>query len=256
MVARIPNRAASDDMAHYNKSLLLLAVGEAEQALAVINTVPLEQQQDTAGSLRAIALHRLGRKEEARGILEGTERSYGVTTIVRIAKEYLEGAGSLTLEIGVSVNEDFIIVISSSINNFKGMDANTQAKIILGAPNSLEVLITDYVRSTSGAVVALRPVMKSLRDGKEDDITAFIHQILSARVDFLGWSVADQSRGGFTEKRNLRERDLVIKKGDTALAIIEAVNCKSQFISTECRLILNTILPRYSVKAYVEYYFM
>ncbi len=227
MVGRIPNATPSDDVAHYNKSLLLLAVGDAEQALSVINTVPLEQQQDTAGSYRAIALHRLGRREEARGILEATERSYGVTAIVRIAKEHLSGAISSNAHIGISINEDFIVVISSSINNFRNMEANAQAKILLGVPNSLEVLIIDYVRSTSGAVVGLRPMMKGMQIDKiEDDITAFMHQILSARINFLGWSVADQSRGGFTEKGNPRERDLVVKKEETILAIIEAVNCR------------------------------
>lgn len=244
MVARVPNGTPSDDVAHYNKSLLLLAVGEPEQALAVINTVPLEQQLDTAGAYRAIALHRLGRQEEARGILEATERSYGVTTIVRISREYLSGSISSFVEIGVSINEDFIIYISSSINNFKNMDANTQAKILLGAPNSLEVLIINHVRSTSGAVVGLRPMMKGLQiDKLDDDITAFMHQILSARIDFLGWSVADQTRGGFTVKGNPRERDLVVKKEETVLDTIEAVNCKKA-------------IHQYGTQTDLEYHFL
>jgi hypothetical protein len=48
---------------------------------------------------------------------------------------------------------------------------------------------------------------------------------LSARVHFLGWSVGDQSKGGFSAKGNAGERDLLITWGSTVLALIEAVVC-------------------------------
>ena len=37
-------------------------------------------------------------------------------------------------------------------------------------------------------------------DTIEDDLTAFIQQLLAARVHFLGWSLSDQSKGGFTPR--------------------------------------------------------
>jgi hypothetical protein len=35
-------------------------------------------------------------------------------------------------------------------------------------------------------------------DATEDDLTAFIQHLLAARIQFLGWSVGDQSKGGFS----------------------------------------------------------
>jgi hypothetical protein len=47
-----------------------------------------------------------------------------------------------------------------------------------------------------------------------------------ARFHFLGWSVPDQSRGGFTAKGSPGERDLLLQRDSTILAVIEAVVCK------------------------------
>jgi hypothetical protein len=64
-----------------------------------------------------------------------------------------------------------------------------------------------------------------MRDG-EDNLTAFIRENLTARFEFAGWSVPDQSKGGFTAKQNAGERDLLLKKGSSTLAVIEAVVCR------------------------------
>jgi hypothetical protein len=61
------------------------------------------------------------------------------------------------------------------------------------------------------------------RDAIEDDLTAFIQYLLAARVESLGWSVGDQSKGGFSAKGNTGERDLTW--GSSVLALIEAVIC-------------------------------
>jgi hypothetical protein len=69
-------------------------------------------------------------------------------------------------------------------------------------------------------------MMKGIRiDASEDDLTAFIQHLLAARVQFLGWSVADQSKGGFSAKGNAGERDLLIAWGSSVLTLIEAVIC-------------------------------
>jgi len=47
-------------------------------------------------------------------------------------------------------------------------------------------------------------------DTIEDDLTAFIQQLLAARVHFLGWSLSDLSKGGFPSKGNPGERDLLL----------------------------------------------
>ena len=69
-------------------------------------------------------------------------------------------------------------------------------------------------------------MMKSVTiDQSEDDLTAFLHRVLEAKVEFLGWTISDQSRGGRTPKGNAGERDLVLRKGSSTLAVLEAVVC-------------------------------
>jgi hypothetical protein len=49
--------------------------------------------------------------------------------------------------------------------------------------------------------------------------------LLAARVQFPGWSVGDQSKGGFSAQGNAGERDLLITWGSSVLALIEAGIC-------------------------------
>jgi hypothetical protein len=62
-------------------------------------------------------------------------------------------------------------------------------------------------------------------DSCEDDLSALFRVVLAASIQYLGWTVPDQSRGGFTAKGNPGERDLLIEKNGTTLAVIEAVVC-------------------------------
>jgi hypothetical protein len=43
---------------------------------------------------------------------------------------------------------------------------------------------------------------------EEDDITAVLLRILDARVRIFGWSVPDQSKGGYSAKGNPAEREV------------------------------------------------
>jgi len=59
---------------------------------------------------------------------------------------------------------------------------------------------------------------------EEDDISAIIREVLQARISYIGWSVPDQSKSGYANVKP-GEPDLEIKKGNTTLAVIEAVIC-------------------------------
>jgi hypothetical protein len=63
---------------------------------------------------------------------------------------------------------------------------------------------------------------------------------LRGRFAFLHWSVADQTRGGHTAIGNLGERDLVIEKGSTTLAVVEAVICDRAITQEWMRKILTS----------------
>jgi hypothetical protein len=59
----------------------------------------------------------------------------------------------------------------------------------------------------------------------EDDLSAFIRELLTARLHLLGWSVPDQSKAGYTNMGNPGEPDFLLKKDNITLAVIEAVVC-------------------------------
>jgi hypothetical protein len=66
----------------------------------------------------------------------------------------------------------------------------------------------------------------SSRRRRAVDLTALLQTVLAARLEFFEWSVADQSRGGFTAKGNPGERDLVLRKGNNLLSVLESVVCR------------------------------
>jgi tetratricopeptide (TPR) repeat protein len=223
MAARLPNRE-TDAVMECNRAVLLLAMGEPEQALAVLSNAPSARPLDVAASYRAIAFARLGRLREATATLDAAEFAFSNTRVIAAARAHIAtGAPYLSVP-EVSLNEDLLKNVSSAISRLRSMSPIDQAKALQPESGALEDLLIDHVRAAAGSVVALVPMMKDVRiDSCEDDLTAFIQHLLAGRVHFLNWTVGDQSRGGFTLRGNPGERDLRIEWGSTTLAVVEAV---------------------------------
>ena len=210
----------------FNRALLLLALGEPSQALAVLSAVTLPRLQGATAAYRAIALARLGRREEATAALDAVERTFGRMPVLTAARSHIASAAPFLSVPELSVYEDVVDNVSSAIARFRMMNPVEQARVLQRQADPFEALLVEYVRAAADAVVSLVPMMKGVRiDAIEDDITAFIQHLLAARIQFLGWSVADQSRGGYSAKGNAGERDLLITWGSSVLALIEAVIC-------------------------------
>ena len=225
MEARLPAGAADETM-ECNRALLLLALGEPNQALAVLATVGSVRLQDTAAAYRAVALARLGRRSEATAALDAAEHTFGRTVVLTAARAHIANAAPFLSAPDVSLYEDLVANVGSAIARFRNMSPQDQARVLQQQADPFEALLVDYVRSAAGAVVALAPMMKGVQiDAVEDDLSAFIQQLLTARVQFLGWSVGDQSKGGYSAQGNAGERDLLITWGGSVLALIEAVVC-------------------------------
>jgi hypothetical protein len=224
MLLLTPAAAPSEnEVIECNKALLLLAVGEPAQALAVVTAVPLVRLHDTAAAYRAVALARLGQNPEATAVLDAAEQTHGVTTVLAGARAYIASGASFGSVPSVSL-QDLSRDVASAIARFRTMNPIDQARALNDRPDPFEALVVEHVRSAAASVVSLVPMMKVIKiDMIEDDITAFIQHLLEARVEFLGWSTADQSKGGFTAAGNPGYRDLVLKRGSTILALIEAV---------------------------------
>lgn len=142
------------------------------------------------------------------------------------ARNYI-AKGSVALSLPqVILTEDIIKVVSSAILKFKDMNPDNKAEILKQKKNSFAEVLVDHVRAASGSLIALVPTMKQITvDGCEDDLSALFRHFLSGRLEFLGWTVTEQSRGGYSGNLNPGERDLTISWGSTELSVIEAVIC-------------------------------
>ena len=215
-----------DEAMECNRALLLLALGEPSQALAVLTAATFVRLPDTAAAYRAIALARLGRRSEATATLDAAEHSFSRTILLTAARSHIANGSAFLSVPDVSVHDDLVDNVASAIARFRLMSPPDQARVLQRQADPFEALLVEYVRAAADAVVSLRPMMKvTTIDKSEDDLTAFIEFLLAARVHFLGWAVGDQSKGGFTAKGNPGERDLLIYWGSTVLALIEAVIC-------------------------------
>jgi hypothetical protein len=225
MMAQLP-AASVDEAMECNRALLLLALGEPSQALAVLSHVTLVRLHDTAAAYRAIALARLGRRSEATAALDAAEHTFGRTSLLAAARSHISSGAPFLSMPEVSVYEDLVDNIASAIARFRTMNPADQARVLQRQVNPFEALLIDYVRAAADAVVSLVPMMKGVQiDFIEDDLTAFIQHLLAARIHFLNWSVGDQGKGGYSAKGNAGERDLLITWGSSVLALIEAVIC-------------------------------
>lgn len=225
MTALLPV-ASFDEALECNRALLMLALSEPSQALGVLSAVTFVRLQDVAAAYRAIALARLGRQSEATAALDVAEHALGRTAVLAAARSHIASGSAFLSVPDISLHEDLVDNVASAIARFRTMNPADQARVLQRRADPFEALLVDYVRAAADAVVSLVPMMKGVQiDTIEDDLTAFVHHLLAARVQFLGWSVGDQSKGGFSAKGNAGERDLLVTWGSSVLALIEAVIC-------------------------------
>ena len=225
MTALLP-AASVDEAMECNRALLLLALCEPSQALAVLSAVTFIRLPDTAAAYRTIALARLGRRSEATAALDAAEHTFGRTWVLAAARSHIASGAPFLSVPDISVYDDLVENVASAIARFRTINPADQARVLQRQADPFEALLVDYVRAAADDVVSLVPMMKGVQiDAIEDDLTAFIQHLLAARVQFLGWSVGDQSKGGFSAKGNAGERDLLITWGSSVLALIEAVIC-------------------------------
>ncbi|EPP1034590.1 hypothetical protein ACULWP_003966 [Cronobacter turicensis] len=209
-----------------NTALLHLVLGETEKALNILSGFQFIMLQDTASAYKAVSYYRLGRLLEANAALDTAEHIFGITGVLAAARNYI-AKGSVALSLPqVILTEDIIKVVSSAILKFKDMNPDNKAEILKQKKNSFAEVLVDHVRAASGSLIALVPTMKQITvDGCEDDLSALFRHFLSGRLEFLGWTVTEQSRGGYSGNLNPGERDLTISWGSTELSVIEAVIC-------------------------------
>ena len=208
----------------FNKALLLLAVGDTSEAHDLLMTVSRRRPSENCTAYLAVARARLGRLNEAVAILDQAADEFGKSELLSSARGHILGNESILVNPSTAWEGDVLPRIRNAIQDLKQLDPHRQAIVLSPLSGSIEELLLLYVRSAASSVMSLVPMMKETElDKYEDDITDLLRELLIARVDFLEWSVSDQSRGGFTGGPRAGERDLVLTRGANTIAVIEAV---------------------------------
>ena len=209
-----------------NKAELLIAVGQPQQALDLLSSTNPTTLRDAAAAYSAVALARLSRISEAHAVLEQATLQVGETDVLRTARELVRSTPYARVVIALS-GDDVIGRVKKAILDLKQMDHVRQAKVLHPSGSADEHVIS-HVRAAAASIAELVPMMRNLGiDSREDDLNAFLKELLTQRLELLGWSVGDQSKGGYTKRGNPGERDIVLRLGATTVTILEAVVCRS-----------------------------
>jgi len=208
-----------------NKAVLLLALDHPEQANELLTSLHPVRLRDGAAAYAAVALARMGRAREAMASLDQAEQALGRTDALEAARAHIQSGKAFAAIANVSSEDDPVRRVKAALLDLLQMDPIQQATV-LQPQSDLAAFLTSHVRSAAASLVSLVPKMRDVKiDSSEDDLSAHFRELLAAGFHFVGWSVPDQSKGGFTEKGNSGERDLLVQKNSTTLAVIEAVVC-------------------------------
>jgi hypothetical protein len=225
MLAAVPGETA-DDTFNINLALLLLALGQSDKAVTVVSTITAPALLNFVAALRAVALARQGRLGEATATLDAAEQDLGSTEVLAAARKHIASGVPYLAAPTVSVFDDLRTNVADAIARFRLMNPTDQAHVLAPAADPLTAVLIGQVRAAGDALTQLVPMMKDVKiDSVEDDLNALMQRLLGARVEFMGWSVQDQSKGGFSEAGNAGERDILISREGSLLAVIEALVC-------------------------------
>jgi tetratricopeptide (TPR) repeat protein len=229
MMSRTQGMSPADsDIFNANKVLILLAMGQPEQADILLRHLLAARLQDNFSAYSAIALSRMGRTPEAITILDHAEKMLGSSDILITVRSKIISGTPYLASVNIILKDDRVRSIKAALFDLSRMDSMDQAAVLNSAPEPFDEFVIEVIRMATASVVFLVPMMKNMViDSCEDDLSAFIRELLIPRFSLLGWSCPDQPKGGYSKIGNSGERDLVIKRDNYELAVIEAVVCKS-----------------------------
>ncbi|RKK03156.1 hypothetical protein EBE87_21575 [Pseudoroseomonas wenyumeiae] len=217
--------AADREAFEANAGVLLLALDRPEEAAKRLAGLPPEHEQGRTAAFLAVALSRSGLAEQAHGVLDEAERTVGRNEAIAAAWANISTGAAYAGDPFVSRDQDPTTRLKAAFHEIVGLGAAEQAKVLsLSTERALARFLTRHVCAAAADVTSLVSAMEEVRvRNGEDDVTMLLGRLLQARLEAFGWSVPDQSKGGFTPRGNPGERDLVIRRGGVTVATIEAV---------------------------------
>lgn len=224
-LARMGSATAEDrDTLNANAAILFLAMGQPEHAVERLEAQSTHADNAIRAAYRAIALNRTGRQQQALIVIDQAEARSGTTDLLKAARMHIVTGKGYQARPLFALDIDATARLRSAFWEFTRLGATQQAEILGTSAEGFTGFVLDHVRSAATSIVNLVPMMTEIKiKSGEDDITALLRELLIARFGILGWSVPDQSKGGFTANGNPGERDLLLTQGETVLTTIEAV---------------------------------
>ena len=220
-----------------NRALLLLAIGRNEEAYEALQRDRMNGEPDRVAAYSAIALARMGRVDEAHATLAAGDAAHPDSGVLKAAREHLNIGTPGRFRVPSVSTDDSIAAIQGALYRLTQLDPGMQARVV--SRETMEAHLTEEVRSAAAGVTALVPNLREVQL-QEDDVTAVLLRILEPRARLFGWSVPDQSRGGYSARGNPGERDLVLRKDGYVISVIEAVVCKQNPTTETQRRVLTS----------------
>ena len=205
-----------------NRAMLLLATNQPRESLEVLLELRETNFNAHTEGFRALALARLGSKREALAVLTQADRVFGRSDFLSAIRENIDTHRPYATAPSVSLDDDPVPGIRQAFEAFSRLGHVEQAEI-LQSRGQLDLYLLEEIRGACASIVALASRMKALDMCHEDDISGVLKQILRSRLLLPQWAVEDQSGGGFSSTGGVGERDLLVSKGSTTLAVIEAL---------------------------------
>ena len=212
------------DTLNTNAAILLLAMGQPERAAERLDALSSIAGNPTRAAYQAVAMARTGRDRQALIVIDQAEARTGSTDLLKAARAHIvTGKGYRAVPL-FALEIDATARLRTAFWELTRLGATQQAEILGTSAGGFTGYVLNHVRSAATSIVNLVPMMDAVAiKSSEDDITALLRELLMARFGMVGWSVPDQSKGGYTAIGNPGERDLLLLQGETVLTTIEAV---------------------------------
>jgi hypothetical protein len=208
-----------------NRAVLLLATGRSHEAVSTLAELAPAARSAESMAFEAVANARVGDPDRAASLIRSAKDRFGSVAIVLGAENHIAHSAPHASTVRALTHEARENDIRAALKLFAELSPAEQAVMLSPGAAALERVMIDSVREALAAFERLNPFLGLQQNTfNEDGLTAFIAEMLQARVDaMLGWQPHEQSPGGFTQAGNPGRRDFVIKRRGTELAVFEAV---------------------------------
>jgi hypothetical protein len=132
---RVRTVSASDsEIFSCNKALILLAMGQPDQANDILASLQTMHLYDRAAAYTAIAVARMGRVAEAIAGIDQAEKVCGSTDVLQAARAHIRSGKRFAATANVSRESDPILGIKTALWDFSRLNHQQQAEVLQQPP--------------------------------------------------------------------------------------------------------------------------